>query len=163
MDKSCDLEKTMNEVYLKFKLNFYRNLFRNGEFGKEKLTVMENFCAEAIYALKGPNINELAEFIQVSQPNAAYKVNNLVKKGYIKKIPSTIDKRQVHLYVTDKFKEHYSVNYNYIHGIIRRLEGSIDQEHLETFCDVLEIMENGLMTEVSKDMDSMYLDSKKEK
>ncbi|MDO5650341.1 MAG: MarR family winged helix-turn-helix transcriptional regulator, partial [Gallicola sp.] len=94
------LETALNEVYTKFKLNFYRNIFKNFENREASLTVIENFCAEAIYALNEPTINELAEFINISQPNAAYKVANLVRKGYIKKVQSTQDKGEYKLLVT---------------------------------------------------------------
>ncbi|MDO5301392.1 MAG: MarR family winged helix-turn-helix transcriptional regulator [Tissierellia bacterium] len=156
-NKEKDLEQVMNELYLKFKVNFYRNLFRNEGLGKDGLTVMENFCAEAIYAMDGPTINQLAAFIRVSQPNAAYKVNNLVKKGYVEKVRSTKDRRQTHLYVTEKFKTHYNINYDYINEITNRLEESMDPDKIGHFQEGLEAMNDGILREVSITMDRNYL------
>lgn len=153
MEQNGSLVDVMDEAYLKFKLNFYRNLFRNDGLGEEGLTVMENFCVEAIYALEGPTINGLANFIQVSQPNAAYKVNNLKRKGYIEKVRSTKDRRELHLYVTEKFKDYYLVNYEYIREIAKGIEKEFSGEKLEHFKEVIEFLNEELMTEVQKKMD----------
>ncbi|MDO5037564.1 MAG: MarR family transcriptional regulator [Tissierellia bacterium] len=150
------LYELMDSCYLKFKLNFYCNLFRQDGLGKEGLTVVENFCAEAIYALDGPTINELARFIQVSQPNAAYKVNSLEEKGYIEKIQSKADRRECHLYVTEKFKRHYLVNYEFIERVTQEL---VDQLPEETLCRMkmaLEVMDQGLLNEVYQEMNREY-------
>ena len=44
-------------------------------------------------ALEEPTINEFASFVNISSPNAAYKVNSLIQKGYVEKIAKldTID------------------------------------------------------------------------
>ena len=43
---------------------------------------------ETIQALGSPTINEFASFMRISPPNAAYKINSLIRKGYIQKIQS---------------------------------------------------------------------------
>ena len=65
-NKERSMQDVMNSIYLKYKLNFYKNLYRNNR-QPDSLTVMEKFCAEAIYALQGPTINELANFIRDRQ------------------------------------------------------------------------------------------------
>lgn len=44
-----------------------------------------------------PTVNEFASFVQISPPNAAYKVNSLIRKGYLKKVQSQEDKREYRL------------------------------------------------------------------
>lgn len=149
-DKS--LEVAFYEVYTKFKLNFYRNIFTNFENREASLTVIENFCAEAIYALNEPTINELADFINISQPNAAYKVANLVRKGYIKKVQSKEDKREYKLLVTDKFKKYYRINYDYVIEIGERMKYAFSDDELVCFKKILNTISNDLMTEVNRDL-----------
>lgn len=149
-DKS--LEVAFYEVYTKFKLNFYRNIFTNFENREASLTVIENFCAEAIYALNEPTINELADFINISQPNAAYKVANLVRKGYIKKVQSKEDKREYKLLVTDKFKKYYRINYDYVIEIGERMKHAFTDDELVCFKKILNTISNDLMTEVNRDL-----------
>ncbi len=149
-DIKSSLSDVMNSIYLKYKLNFYQNLYYDNGSSEDSLTVMEKFCAEAIFALQGPTVNQLAKFIRVSQPNAAYKVNNLVKKGHVEKVRSQKDRRQVHLFVTEKFKEQYHVNYRYVDEIIDCLQDKVSDEELETFKKVLEIMDDGVLEHVSE-------------
>ena len=87
------LHQAFNEVYTKFKLHFYQEIFRRFQDREASLTTVETFCMESIMALGRPTVNEFATFMCISPPNAAYKVNSLVKKGYIRKIQSPSDRR----------------------------------------------------------------------
>ena len=60
-----------------------------------------------IYLLDRPTIGEFADFIGISQPNASYKVNSLVTKGYLERVLSDDDHREAHLHVTKKFLDYY--------------------------------------------------------
>ena len=93
-------EQAFIDVYTKFKMHFYREVF--GEFRDREsgLTTVETFCMEVIFAMDRPTINEFSNYIRISQPNAAYKVNNLVRKGYLRKVQSKKDKREYFLEVT---------------------------------------------------------------
>ena len=88
-----ELEERFQEVYSKFKLNFYRGIFDRISERVGSLTATEAFAVEAIYALREPRVGEFAEAIGISQPNATYRVNSLIKKGYVEKINSETDKR----------------------------------------------------------------------
>ena len=97
------LENLFSDVYSKFKVNFYTRVLSRFESRETSLTTVEVFCLEIIHLLGKPTINEFASFTQISSPNAAYKITNLVKKGYIKKTRSKEDKREYYLSVTDKY------------------------------------------------------------
>lgn len=155
MENNKSMQEVMNSIYLKYKLNFYKNLYRNNR-QPDSLTVMEKFCAEAIYALQGPTINELANFIRVSQPNAAYKVNNLVEKGHVEKVRSQKDRRQVHLFVTDKFKKYYQVNYDFVDDMLKCLEEKVPEEKMQVFKEVLDVLDDGILESVTRDLDEKY-------
>ena len=94
------LEEIFERVYTKFKLHFYRAVFSRFQKREASLTTVETFCMEIIMALGSPTINEFSSFVQISPPNAAYKVNSLIQKGYIRKVQSPVDKREYHLEVT---------------------------------------------------------------
>ena len=68
------LEQRFQDVYTKFKLHFYREIFERFQSREASLTTVETFCMEAIQALRLPTINEFASFMKISPPNAAYKV-----------------------------------------------------------------------------------------
>ena len=87
------LDESFRDVYTKFKLHFYQEVFSRFQNREASLTAVETFCMEIIMALEEPTINEFASFVNISSPNAAYKVNSLIQKGYVEKIAKldTID------------------------------------------------------------------------
>ncbi|MEG0754388.1 MAG: MarR family winged helix-turn-helix transcriptional regulator [Angelakisella sp.] len=141
------LEKNFTEVYNKFKLQFYKKIFKRFQAREASLTAVETFCVEAIYALKRPTINEFATFTQISAPNAAYKINNLIKKGYVKKVQSTVDKREFYLEVTDRFLKYYGISYDYIEVVMRRIYDRFPSEDIAKLENMLEIISQELMPE----------------
>ena len=142
------LREEFGRVYSKFKLHFYQKVFERIEGRETSLTTVETFCMEIIYAANGPTVNEFAKLANLSSPNAAYKVNNLMKKGYLEKIQSTEDKREYHLYVTQKYLDYYNISYQYLNTVLNRLEGRFSQEELEVVKRVLKVMDEELMPEI---------------
>ena len=55
-----------------------------------------------------PTIAQFSHMMNLSTPNAAYKINSLVKKGYVERIRSTADKREYHLRPTQKYLDYYN-------------------------------------------------------
>ena len=98
------LEQIVKTAYKEFTLRFYHELFARFQDQETGLTAAEIFAAEAIRALGSPTVNEFADFMHVSTPNAAYKINSLVRKGYVEKTRSAQDKREYLLHVTQKYE-----------------------------------------------------------
>ena len=80
------LEQRFEAVYTKFKLRFYQEIFERFQNREASLTTVETFAMETIQALGTPTVNEFATFMRISPPNAAYKINSLVRKGYLTKV-----------------------------------------------------------------------------
>ena len=99
--------EAVSELYKNLRLSHYRNLFGQLREKAGSLSATEAFSAEVIYLLDRPTIGEFADFIGISQPNASYKVNSLVTKGYLERVNSDDDHREAHLYVTKKFLDYY--------------------------------------------------------
>ena len=91
------LEEVFQEVYTKFKLHFYQSVFQRFATREATLTTVESFCMEGIMAMGEPTIAEFSRMMGISTPNAAYKIGSLVRKGYVEKIQSTVDRREDHL------------------------------------------------------------------
>lgn len=133
------LHQAFNEVYTKFKLHFYQEIFRRFQDREASLTTVETFCMESIMALGRPTVNEFATFMCISPPNAAYKVNSLVKKGYIRKIQSPSDRREFHLEVTQKYIDYYNISSNYMSEVMDRIMARFSPED----CGKLEEIPHG--------------------
>jgi len=145
------LEKNFSNVYTKFKMSLYAKIFNQDVNVDDRLTAIEVVCVEVIYALKNPTIQEFANFAQLSAPNAAYKVNSLVKKGYVNKIQSETDKREYHLEVTDKYMKTYGVTYDYIGTVMKRIRDRFTPEEVEDVERLLKIINEELMPEIKID------------
>ena len=142
------LEESFSEVYTKFKLHFYQEVFSRFQNREASLTAVETFCMEIIQALKEPTINEFAAFVHISSPNAAYKVNSLIQKGYVEKIRSDQDRREYHLVVTQKYRDYYNISYQYLKTVIDRAKERFEPQDLQKLEEMLTVVSKELMPEI---------------
>lgn len=142
------LKASFAQIYTKFKMHFYRQVFSRFQSREATLTTVETFCMEIIQALNKPTINEFASFIQISPPNAAYKVNSLIQKGYLEKVRSESDRREYHLCPTPKYYEYYNVSCAYLDTVIDRIQQRFSPEEIARLTEMLDIVCNELMPEI---------------
>ena len=144
------LEKHFSEVYDKFKLQFYRRVFELVRERDGSLSAMEAFSLEVINMLGEPTVSQFADFLNISQSNATYKVNNLIKKGYLARENSTIDRREYHLILTEKYYTYMNIYANYELTVMRRVMERFPEEDVACFDRILQVMSDELMPECKK-------------
>ena len=142
------LQRAFREVYRKFKLHFYEAVFRGFETREATLTTVETFCMEIIYALKRPTVAEFARITNISSPNAAYKINSLVKKGYLRRVRSEKDRREYFLEVTDKYLQYYNISDQYVDLVMKRIMERFSPEEVRILEEILTVTAKELMPEV---------------
>ena len=142
------LEKAFNDVYTKFKLHFYQNVFQRFATREATLTTVESFCMEGIMAMGEPTIAEFSRMMQISTPNAAYKISSLVQKGYIEKVRSETDRREYHLVVTQKYRDYYNISYQYLKTVIDRAKERFEPQDLQKLEEMLTVVSKELMPEI---------------
>ena len=142
------LKNAFFTVYTKFKLHFYQEIFTRFQTREASLTTVETFSMETIKALGNPTINEFATFMHISPPNAAYKVQSLIKKGYINKVQSEVDRREYHLEVTQKYNEYYNISSNYMVEVMDRITKRFSPEDCAKLEEMLSIISQELMPEI---------------
>ena len=145
------LDQTFGQVYTKFKLHFYKQIFNRFEDREATLTTVESFCMEVIMALGEPTIAQFSHMMNLSTPNAAYKINSLVKKGYVERIQSTTDKREYRLRPTQKYIDYYNISYSYLHTVVERARKRFPAED----CDKMEQMLSVISTELMPELDML--------
>ncbi len=146
------LQDAFHQVYSKFKLHFYKKVFEKLGDREASLTTVETFCMEIIHSLGSPTVNEFAQFAQMSSPNAAYKVNSLIQKGYLVKEQSTHDRREFHIMPSQKYYDYYNVSFNYVNEVINRMEERFSTEDVAKLQEMLLIMSKELMPEMPKEL-----------
>ena len=140
------MEEAFISVYTKFKLHYYQKIFSKFEEREASLTAVETFCTEVICALGEPTINTFAKFVSISQANAAIKVQNLIKKGYVQKVQSQSDQRVFHLSVTEKYHQYRELYASYVSEVVKRIRGEFSSEDVKTFERMLKIIDEELMS-----------------
>ena len=144
------LEKNFTEVYEKFELQFFRRVFEKVREREGSLSAMEAFALEVIYLLHEPTVGQFADFLNISQSNATYKVNSLIKKGYIERLNSSTDRREYHLVLSEKFKKYIGLLNSYEQTVMQRAEERLPAEDVKKFDQILRIMSTELMPECDR-------------
>ena len=138
----------LSEVFEKFRVHYYKDVFNRIQSRELSLTTVEAYCVETIHSLGCPTINEFANFIGISSPNATYKVNSLIKKGYVEKVQSATDKREYHLKVTDRYYKYWNLSEKYFNIVEGRMKNALSDEEYEFFKKIMKKVSDELMPEL---------------
>ena len=120
------LDQAFGQVYTKFKLHFYKQIFSRFEDREATLTTVESFCMEVITALGEPTIAQFSHMMNLSTPN----------------------EREYHLRPTQKYLDYYNISYSYLHLVMARAKKRFAPEDLARLEDMLRIVSDELMPEI---------------
>lgn len=120
-------DNILEDIVKKTKLHFYRSIFKKYENSNTSLTFVETMLLEVIDYLEEPTINELVNFLYISQPNMSYKINILEKKGYVQKVKSDKDGRFSHIILTDKYYDYKNRKSEFTKSVLERVEEGLDE------------------------------------
>ena len=140
-------DESFEEVFDKFKFQFFRRIFDHVRERDGSLSAMEAFSLEIIDLLHSPTVGQFADFLNISQSNATYKVNSLIRKGYLVRQNSSLDRREYHLVLSDKFYSYMSLLTSYEDTVMARIRDRFSQEDLESFDRILRTISDELMPE----------------
>ena len=141
------IAEAVSELYKNLRLSHYRNLFGQLREKAGSLSATEAFSAEVIYLLDRPTIGEFAEFIGISQPNASYKVNSLVTKGYLERVSNDDDHREAHLHVTKKFLDYYGRQLPDMTSAVRSAVSSFNEQEVQLLASLFRKLNRHLATQ----------------
>ncbi len=97
--------------------------------------------------LSEPTVGQFADFLNISQSNATYKVNSLIKKGYLERQNSQTDRREYHLVLSEKYYNYARLMSSYEMQVIERIKQRFSKEDLENLDRMLKIISTELMPE----------------
>ena len=152
------LHQAFNEVYTKFKRHVYQEIFRRFQDREASLTTVETFCMESIMALGRPTVNEFATFMCISPPNAAYKVNSLVKKGYVDRFRSKEDRRVVYVRLLEKGENAYHHHEDYHKQMTQAIVDKLDESEIPVLLKTLDAL-TGFFTDYTRESKEKSSDS----
>ena len=138
--KKQQLKKKFEKIFIAASMNFYHEVFDKKGKPQEALTTSEVFSMEVIYSLGRPTVNQFAKYLHLTSPNAAYKVNHLVQKGYLKKTQSQTDKRVYYLEPTEKYYSYYAINHSNVDRIFDGLAEHLTDDEWVVFEKILNVL-----------------------
>ena len=141
------IEQNMSEIIDKFEMQFFRSIFDLVRERDGSLSAMEAFSLEIIKMLDHPTVGQFADFLNISQSNATYKVNSLMKKGYLVRQYSSTDRREYHLVLSEKYYHYDELLTSYEHTVIERIENRFSPEDLAKLDEMLSVVSKELMPE----------------
>lgn len=141
------LQENFSKVYDKFKLQFYRKVFELVRERDGSLSAMEAFSLEVIQMLNTPTVGQFADFLNISQSNATYKVNSLIKKGYLERQNSQFDRREYHLILSEKYYNYIGLLSSYENTVTQRMIDRFPPEDIAKFDEMLRVISQELMPE----------------
>ena len=147
MNSKENMERNFIGIYDKFKLMFYKGIFGVVKERSGSLSAMEAFSLEVIDMLDRPTISAFADFLNISQSNATYKINCLMEKGYIIRRHSETDRREYHLELSDKYRNYIGIMSSYEKRVVERISERFSEEEIESFAKMLNIISTELMPE----------------
>lgn len=124
-------------LYRFLRLDSYRHMFGALRERDGSLSATEAFSADIIHLLGMPTLSQFAACIGISQPNATYKVNTLVTKGYVRKTVSPTDRREVRLCPSEKFSGYLRENSAVLQRAVEQLQQEYSQQELNLTANVL--------------------------
>ena len=141
------LLESIQTLYQRLRLDSYRRMLGAIREKDGSLSATEAFSADVIHLLGTPTLQQFANAIGISQPNATYKVNSLVAKGYVCKQTAESDRREVRLTTGEKFRRYLQERSRSLERAAAHLRRRYTDEELALTADVV----NALLTEMERE------------
>ena len=134
-----DAYGTLNDLLVK--------LFNNILTYEERALIVEPFTdismndmhvIEAIGSQQKRNMSAIAATLEVTVGTLTIAINNLVKKGYVKRTRSSKDRRVVLVTLTDKGEEAYNHHMAFHENMILDIMKRLDEEKLDVLTETLD-------------------------
>lgn len=134
-----DIYTTINEILVK--------LFRDIMHQEEKAVITEEFkditsndmhIIEVVGLEKPKNMSTVAKELSVTVGTLTIAMNSLVKKGYVTRVRSEVDRRVVLLSLSDKGKAAYNHHKQFHEKMVEATVGRLNTEEKEVLTQALQ-------------------------
>ncbi len=107
------------------------------ESGFYDVSVNETHTVDAIGIYLPKTMSNVAEKLDITMGTLTISINNLVKKGYVNKVKSELDKRVFMLSLTEKGKMLYKAHQKFHFELVKSLIVDLSDYEAEMFIDAL--------------------------
>lgn len=134
----------MNEYQLLQKLDRALHVLRRSGIYKRTGTALSDadimvlFCVGFCDKGESVKLSDIAKTLRVTLPAVTHKVNDLVAKGYITKVPSTTDLRVTHIRLTAQGRAFVDSNGQAYYGPLQKLVRHLGEHDTKTLLRLLD-------------------------
>ncbi|WP_099188264.1 MarR family winged helix-turn-helix transcriptional regulator [Tepidibacter mesophilus] len=121
-------------IHKKYK-NHIEKIMSNQEFSRFSINHM--YYLEYIYTLNNPTFSQLAHALNVSKPSVTAMIKRLTDKGYVKKLNSEQDKREFHIYLTDRGKEILDAELEIYKSFADKISECLSEDEMKLFSSLV--------------------------
>jgi DNA-binding MarR family transcriptional regulator len=101
--------------------------------GFTKLTINQLHYIDAIYTLGEPTLTEIAEKLRITKSSVTIGINKLIQLGYVEKKQSTIDRRVIHVHLTNPAQELIQARFQALHNYGEFIRAALSEEEAHQF------------------------------
>ncbi len=122
-----EMEEYIHKVYKQY----IEKIMSKQEFSRFSINHM--YYLEYIYTLNNPTFSQLAEALNVSKPSVTGMIKRLSDQGYVKRMNSEHDKREFHIYLTDRGKEILNAELEVYKHFTKKISTHLSEDEVELF------------------------------
>lgn len=105
------------------------------------ISITDMHIIEAIGYEGARNMSSIAKDLSITVGTLTIAMNNLVKKGYVKRMRSMKDRRVVLISLSDKGKKAFIHHENFHKGMVDEVIKVLDEDQIDTFATALEVID----------------------
>ncbi|WFD10733.1 MarR family winged helix-turn-helix transcriptional regulator [Tepidibacter hydrothermalis] len=125
----------MEEYIHKVHKRYIEKIMSKQEFSRFSINHM--YYLEYIYTLNNPTFSQLAEALNVTKPSVTAMIKKLTDKGYVEKMNSQYDKREFHIYLTDRGKEILNAELEVYKHFTEKISKYLSEDEIELFSKLI--------------------------
>lgn len=137
---------SINKFYCEFSIQELKIMSNNEHYNKMSYNTM--LYLNIISCKENCTVSMLSKILNVTKSAVTIKVNELVNKGYLKKIQSEKDKRIYYIKLSDDMQNLFDDYDNILYKVFDELEKVYSVKQIKNFCKIMNFISTKLSEEI---------------
>lgn len=130
-----EIINSINKFYYELSIQELKLMSKNEQYNKMSHNTM--LYLNIISCKENCTVSMLSEILNITKSAVTIKVNELVTKGYLKKIQSKSDKRIHYIKLSDSMQNIFDDYDNFIYRTFDKIKSMYNEEQINNFCEIM--------------------------
>lgn len=130
-----EIINSINKFYYELSIQELKLMSKNEQYNKMSHNTM--LYLNIISFKENCTVSMLSEILNITKSAVTIKVNELVTKGYLKKIQSKSDKRIHYIKLSDSMQNIFDDYDNFIYRTFDKIKSMYNEEQINNFCEIM--------------------------